>query len=165
MPPMRLRIALVTLSLVVVAAFLLWKTRPRPQNAPKSQQAPTPLVHDQLPDIAAQMKAAGPAEAQSLLNRTFSKEAILPFLDSKADAPTHLGFSLAPDGSLREAPTLRTFLLDQLVKLDPAAAAVYAEKILSTRDSADERSEERRVGKECRSRWPEGEEKKIVCVI
>ena len=34
------------------------------------------------------------------------------FLDSKADASTHLGFKLASNGTLDDAPTLRTFLLD-----------------------------------------------------
>lgn len=64
--------------------------------------------------------------------------AIRGFLDSKADAPTHLGFKLASNGLLDEAPTLRTFLLDELARLDPAAAADYSKVILSSMDSPDE---------------------------
>jgi hypothetical protein len=64
--------------------------------------------------------------------------AIRRFLDSKADASTHLGFKLASNGLLDEAPTLRTFLLDELGRLDPAAAADYAKTVLVSMDSADE---------------------------
>src|SRR5205814_901547 len=54
------------------------------------------------------------------------------------DAPTQLKFGVGADGFLTEAPSLRTFLLDQLARVDPAAAAAYAEKILSAMTSADE---------------------------
>jgi hypothetical protein len=60
------------------------------------------------------------------------------FLDSKTDAATRLGFKLASNGSLDEAPTFRTFLLDELARLDPAAAADYSKIILSSMDSSDE---------------------------
>jgi hypothetical protein len=60
------------------------------------------------------------------------------FLDGKADADTHLGFKIAQNGSLAEAPTLRTFLLDELARIDPAAAADYAKTILASKDSPDE---------------------------
>ncbi len=59
-------------------------------------------------------------------------------LDSRADAPTRLGFKIASGGALDEAPTLRTFLLDELARLDPAAAAEYAQSILARKDSPDE---------------------------
>ena len=64
--------------------------------------------------------------------------AIRQFLDGKADAPTHLGFKVGPNGLLTEAPTLRTFLLDELARTDPAAAADYARTILASKDSPDE---------------------------
>jgi len=64
--------------------------------------------------------------------------AIRGFLDSKADAPTHLAFKLASSGLLDEAPTLRTFLLDELARIDPAAAADYSKVLLSSMDSPDE---------------------------
>jgi hypothetical protein len=49
-----------------------------------------------------------------------------------------LGFKLASNGVLDEAPTLRTFLLDELARLDPAAAADYAKVVLASMDSPDE---------------------------
>jgi len=64
--------------------------------------------------------------------------AIRQFLDSKADAPTHQGFKVAKGGLLDEAPTLRTFLLDELARLDRPAAADYAKVILAGKDSPDE---------------------------
>lgn len=64
--------------------------------------------------------------------------AIRRFLDSKMDAPTGLGFKIGKGGLLTEAPTLRTWLLDYLAQIDPAAAAEYARVILSTPDSPDE---------------------------
>lgn len=63
---------------------------------------------------------------------------IRQFLDSKADAPTRLGFKLTAGGTLDETPTLRTFLLDEMARLDPAAAAEYAKIILASKDSPDE---------------------------
>jgi hypothetical protein len=64
--------------------------------------------------------------------------AILTFLDSKQDAATGLGFIVAGDGTLTEAPTLRVFLLDLLGQSDPAAAAACAGIILSSKDFPDE---------------------------
>ena len=64
--------------------------------------------------------------------------AIQQFLDSKTDASTHMGFKVGADGILTEAPTLRTFLLDELGRLDPAAAAEYSKIILASMDSPDE---------------------------
>lgn len=64
--------------------------------------------------------------------------AIHAFLDSKTDADTHLGFIVAPNGLLTEAPSFRTFLLDELARIDPAAAADHAKTILASRDSPDE---------------------------
>ena len=77
-----------------------------------------------------QMLAAMPTNA--------AVAAIRAFLDSKADATTHLGFKVAGNGLLDDAPTLRTFLLDELARLDPAAAADYARTILASMDSPDE---------------------------
>ncbi len=64
--------------------------------------------------------------------------AIRQFLDSKADAPTRFGFKLTASGTLDEAPTLRIFLLDEMARLDPSAAAEYAKVILASKDSPDE---------------------------
>src|ERR1051325_4575270 len=49
--------------------------------------------------------------------------AMRALLESRTDASTGQGFKIGGGGSLLEAPTLRTWLLDQLGQLDPAAAA------------------------------------------
>jgi len=77
-----------------------------------------------------QSLAASPASEASA--------AIRRFLDSKTDAPTRQGFKIGAKGFLNEAPTLRTFLLDYLGQVDPAAAAEYARVILNRKDSPDE---------------------------
>jgi hypothetical protein len=64
--------------------------------------------------------------------------AVRQYLDSKTDASTHLGFKVGKNGLLDDAPTLRIFLLDELARLDPAAAADYAKIILAGKDSPDE---------------------------
>jgi hypothetical protein len=74
----------------------------------------------------------------SAMPRNEAVAAIRRFLDSKADAPTHLGFKVGKGGLLDEAPTLRTFLLDELARLDLVAAADYAKIILASKDSPDE---------------------------
>jgi len=81
------------------------------------------------------------AEFRATLSAMPTNEAVAiirQFLDSKADATTHLGFKIGSDGLLDEAPTLRTFLLDELARIDPAAAADYAKVILGSMDSPDE---------------------------
>lgn len=60
------------------------------------------------------------------------------FLDGGADGPTQLEFAVGLDGLLTGAPTLRVFLLDQLARVDRAAAAAYARQILERMDSPDE---------------------------
>jgi hypothetical protein len=65
-------------------------------------------------------------------------KAIQDFLRTGQDAPTRQAFAIAADGHLASAPTLRTFLLDELGKRDLAAAAQIAEQILKASSSADE---------------------------
>lgn len=64
--------------------------------------------------------------------------AVGEFLDSNADAPSGLEFSIGPDGFLAEASSLRVFLLDNLARVDRGGAAAHAEKILVSKDSPDE---------------------------
>ncbi len=81
------------------------------------------------------------AELRAVLSAMPKNEAVAAikqFLDSKADAATQLGFKVAKNGLLDDAPTLRTFLLDELARLDPAAAADYSKVILASKDSPDE---------------------------
>jgi hypothetical protein len=99
-------------------------------------------------EIAALNSAPDAAAARRLLAKLRGDLTAMPtnaavakireFLDSKADAPTHLGFKVAGNGFLTDAPTLRTFLLDELGRLDPAAAADYSKTILASMDSPDE---------------------------
>ena len=81
------------------------------------------------------------AELRAALSAMPTNEAVAAikqFLDSKADASTQLGFKVAKNGLLDDAPTLRTFLLDELARIDPAAAADYSKVILASKDSPDE---------------------------
>jgi hypothetical protein len=87
------------------------------------------IIRQELEELRAELSAM-PTNA--------AVTAIRGFLDSKTDVPTHLGFKLASNGMLDESPTLRTFLLDELERLDPAAAADYSKVILSSMDSPDE---------------------------
>lgn len=89
---------------------------------------------------AAKRKLALALLRQNLASRPASEAAaaIRRFLDSKADAATQQGFKIGAKGFLNEAPTLRTFLLDYLGQIDPAAAAEYARVILNSKDSPDE---------------------------
>lgn len=63
---------------------------------------------------------------------------IRDFLSHGDDRITGLSFEIASDGSLTEWPTFRTFLLDTLLAIDPAAAAAISRDILSKPTSADE---------------------------
>lgn len=72
------------------------------------------------------------------LPRQAASAGIVEFLDSKSDARTGFGFVIGPDGFLKDAPSLRTFLLDYLAQVDPRVAGTYAERILSSPNSPDE---------------------------
>jgi len=92
--------------------------------------APNALAtRQQLAELRQQFGSMPAAEAVTEMRR---------FLDSRQDASTRLGFKLASSGFLDEAPTLRTFVLDEMARLDPAAAADYAVTILASKDSPDE---------------------------
>ena len=74
----------------------------------------------------------------SSLPRSTAVAAIRASLDSGADAPSGLGFVVAPGGGLAEAPSWRGFLLATRGELDANAAAEYARKILSAMNSPEE---------------------------
>lgn len=82
-----------------------------------------------LKDLQATLKDMPPEEAVAWIRS---------FLDSGRDQPTGLAFAIAPDGNLTEWPTFRTFLLDILLAVDPAAAATISRQVLTTPTSADE---------------------------
>ncbi len=105
--------------------------------ADKFRAAASELIR--APDAAAKRQAmAALRQALSDGSTNLTPAAIRRFLDTRVDAPTGQGFKPAGKGPLAEAPTLRTFLLDQLTSLDPAAAAEYARTILGSPDSPDE---------------------------
>jgi hypothetical protein len=92
-----------------------------------------------MPDAANARKLLAELRAKlSAMPANEAVAAIKQFLDSKVDASTHLGFKVAKNGLLDDAPTLRTFLLDELARIDPAAAADYSKIILAGKDSPDE---------------------------
>jgi len=63
---------------------------------------------------------------------------IRSFLDSGKDQPTGLSFEIAPGGTLTEWPTLRCFLLDAMLAIDPSAAAELGRQVLEKSTTADE---------------------------
>jgi hypothetical protein len=103
------------------------------------------LLQSAANDLAAAQTADEKHQALSRLRQTLAtvstnelSAAIRQFLDTKTDAMTGQGFKIGGNGSLLEAPTLRTFLLDQLASLDPTATAAHARVILETSSSPDE---------------------------
>jgi hypothetical protein len=138
-------------------AILLWQSAPAPKPASPPQRDREPRTSPQADSPAANPLGAAlerlrekPARADSL--QTFKdlqaalktmppNEAlawIRSFLDSGADQPTGLAFEIAAGGTLTGWPTFRTFLLDALLTLDPAAAAELGRSILTKPTSADE---------------------------
>lgn len=63
---------------------------------------------------------------------------IRSFLENGGDKNTGLSFEIKADGSLKEWPTFRTYLIDALLAIDPAAAAQISRGILSSPTTADE---------------------------
>jgi len=118
--------------------------RPGPDAIPRSAKAEAVfLIH-----TAFQVMRAHPVTSRQRLEELRkslenmdpkdASRAIRDFLDSKADAPSHLGFKIGAEGFLSASPSLRVFLLDYLGQIDPKAAAAYAKTILATMDSPDE---------------------------
>src|SRR6185295_18431615 len=89
---------------------------PLPKPAPS--ESPTSKLQEFSAKLnaAADAKSARPqlAELRATLAAMSTNAAVAgirQILDSKVDASTHLGFKVASNGTLDEAPTLRTFLL------------------------------------------------------
>lgn len=60
------------------------------------------------------------------------------FLASGEDAATGIEFEIGSGGAMKGWPTLRVFLLDLLLEIDPAAAARIGREILAASTTADE---------------------------
>jgi hypothetical protein len=65
-------------------------------------------------------------------------EEIERLLESGLDRPTQLSFEIGSDQSLTAWPTLRTFILDLLIELDPEAASRISRGILTEPTTPDE---------------------------
>lgn len=137
--------------LAITAAAILWRipNTATPPHAPTQKNATASGSDSAIQDLRQQLTEAPTVIfSRTALENFRSKLSSMPkaeslaliknFLDGKADANTHLALKIAPDGSLKESPTLRTFLLDELARIDPQAAADYAKTILASKDSPDE---------------------------
>jgi hypothetical protein len=136
------------------------KKSPLPVSAPESSARPTSYptgkpdrsgdtVRSQLleasrnlnsglvPDSSRQL-FADLRRALANLSPGSASAVIQEFLRSGANAPSHLDFKIGPDGFLAEPSSLRVFLLDYLGRVDPAAGAQCAERILSSVGDPDE---------------------------
>lgn len=82
-----------------------------------------------LKELQDMIKSMPPEEAVAWINA---------FLSRGDDKQTGLSFVIGKGGTLEEWPTFRTFLIDALYSIDPAAAAAISREILSTPTSADE---------------------------
>jgi hypothetical protein len=154
------RVVLVALPVALLLAVAWWSLAPRPAPpaapgagsnagsnataAPASTTSPPPLAVDEmLRTLSAaprlnQTSLAGLREALRALPPTEASQRIREFLTTTNDTPTGLEFKLGSDGRLSGAPTLRTFLLEQLDQLDPAGAAAFARTLLQNPTSPDE---------------------------
>ncbi len=117
---------------------------PPPQPPPPvivSQPAENPLVPtferlEKSTDPLATLKALQ-AKLGSM-NPAESVAWIRDFLKSGKDKPTGLPFEIAADHTMKQCPTFRTFLLDALRGIDPAASAEISREILAKPTTADE---------------------------
>ena len=94
-----------------------------------SEQSERNSTIQSLTDLLNSLKSLPPDEAVAIIRQ---------FLDGGMDKNTGLSFEIGNDGMLGEWPTFRTFLLDALLAIDPAAAAEISRGILSSPTTADE---------------------------
>lgn len=153
----RFRSVWIPLALAVAGFSMYWSLKPETvappagqeaREAPSSQQQksdPTDSVDplggafDQLKaspdslkslkDLQARLAMMNPAEAVAWMRN---------FLKSGKDKDTGLTFEIESDHTMKQWPTFRTFLIDALRKIDPAAAAEISREILSKPTTADE---------------------------
>jgi hypothetical protein len=129
------------------AAVTTSEPTPAPTKAP-AKLSPLAAASAKLDASLRALANASPDEARRILAELrayltslppdVAKAALQTFLGQGQDAATRLGFSIEKDGHLKEAPTLRVWLLDCLSAVDKQAAADYAKTILASSASADE---------------------------
>ncbi|HEY1122533.1 MAG TPA: hypothetical protein VGE67_13065, partial [Haloferula sp.] len=154
------RIPITPVALTLLAAGLLatwaWKISNRdnsrsvsaPPSAPSKTVAPKPSADVLSPAMEFLGGAPDATEVRNEFQKLRQSLAAMPkdeaialirgFLASGQDRTTGLSFEIAGDGSLTEWPTFRTFLLDALLAIDPAAAAAISREILAKPTTADE---------------------------
>jgi hypothetical protein len=141
-------------ALVALAAWLAFRPAPKPATpaAPPSAAAPgAPARPAAAPLAAAAARLAespDPATTRQTLADLRTTLAAMPteeavawieaYLASGKDQGTGLELEIGPNGALTGWPTFRTFLLDSLLALDPAAAARLSRDLLATPTTADE---------------------------
>lgn len=151
--------ALLILPAVGLLGFGLWKARssgtPEAGGLTPAAESPVPggsqpvAAHDTISEVFEGVRKDAPAEAISrdltglragllAMPKDEAVRRIRGFLDSGMDRETGLSFGIAKDGSLSEWPSFRTFLLDTLLAVDPAAAAEVGRSILEQPTTADE---------------------------
>lgn len=107
------------------------------------------VVHDAISEVFEGVREGSPAADVSrdlaglraallAMPKDEAVRRIEEFLEGGKDRASGLSFGIAKDGSLSEWPTFRTFLLDTLLAVDPAAAASTGRSILDQPTTADE---------------------------
>jgi hypothetical protein len=104
------------------------KSRRSPSNNPDASLPPG-SVPQSLDDLRNWIQSLPDDEAISWIRS---------FLNQGTDKNTGLSFEIAADGCLKQWPTFRTYLLDALLTIDPAAAAAISRGILTEPTTADE---------------------------
>lgn len=151
------RIITITVILAVLAAVFIGILKRQP--APPSHAEKPGTVHETQtasrpgakPDLLARASAGlatAPDDSRESLQDLKTSLLEMPkdealamirsYLASGEDRVTGLSFEINKDGSLSEWPTFRTFLMDVLPSIDPAAAAAIGREILASPTSADE---------------------------
>jgi hypothetical protein len=153
MPPRKSLLILAAILLLLAAAWLVFRpAKPAEATASggttPSSSASAPAA-DPLAAATGRLreKPAAPAARQTLADLRAALAAmpraeavawIESYLASGGDQPTGLEFEIGADGAITGWPTFRTFLLDALLALDPAAAARISRGILAKPTTADE---------------------------
>ncbi|QJE97251.1 hypothetical protein [Luteolibacter luteus] len=152
------KVAALALALLAtgLCGVLLWKRGPRevtaPAEAASREIAEISEIASAEDPIAPLLESLGEEPSDEEVHRSLSElrlalssmpeeEAIArirDFLDRGDDRKTGLAFEIARGGKLSGWPSLRTFLLDTLLEIDPAAAAAVSREILSKPTNADE---------------------------
>jgi hypothetical protein len=137
-PPRLPPIPVVTANTNTPAPPVAVQPAPAPPPAKSDLEKALDRLRDAIDAASARQALAALRQLLEAMPAPKAVAAIRGILDSKQDAATHLGFKLSSNGSLTDAPTLRTFLLDELARIDSSAAAAYSKTILASMDSPDE---------------------------